>query len=224
MYGVLGLLGISIPPNALRYGVRLRGALRLLADAMHVDQRLLLTVIESYHGNFIDGYGTLPAFRDETAVPAARLEHIRTLGTAEFDGHAGMIITAPTITVDGVPLLDDSDAIKEAAGIMRTELVDVLEEQGSMDRWTFSHEVYTQRRQSDGLARIRPGTPSLGLTLIAVTQVEAPHNDIFRRGGEPRVTFCCLVCTSACSVKHKVGLALVVASKHTWRIERHVVA
>jgi hypothetical protein len=50
IYGLVGLLGISIPPELIRYGIGLRGALLLLVSAVHVDQRLLLTVVESYHG------------------------------------------------------------------------------------------------------------------------------------------------------------------------------
>lgn len=44
-----------MPSESIRYGISLRGALQLLVDAVQVDQRPLLTVVESYHGNFIDG-------------------------------------------------------------------------------------------------------------------------------------------------------------------------
>lgn len=227
VYGVLGLLGITIQPDLVRYGIRLRGALRLLVDAVHVDQRLLLTVVESYHGNFIDGYCSLPAFSDQTAVPSPRLNHIRTLGVAQFEGHSGMVVTAPAITIDLVPQLDESDVVKEAAGIMQTEMVDPLEEQGEMDVWNFSQSGSGSqgRRQSKGLAKVAPGALLNDVTLIAATQVDPPagSKDFWKRG-KPLTTFCCLVCVHGGSVKHKVGLALVVASKHRWTIERHLVA
>jgi hypothetical protein len=49
---------------------------------VHIDQRLLLTMIASYHSNFIDGFGALSAFKGLMAVPSARLEHLRRLGVA----------------------------------------------------------------------------------------------------------------------------------------------
>lgn len=227
VYGVLGLLGITIQPDLVRYGIRLRGALRLLVDAVHVDQRLLLTVIESYHGNFIDGYCSLPAFQDRTAVPAARLHHIRTLGVAQFEGHSGMVVTAPAITVDLIEQIDESSALTEAAGILKSELVDPLEEEGEMNVWSFFQPGSERRRESKGLARIAPNALRNDVTLIAATQVQPPATgkvDMFYKRSDPLITFCCLVCVNGGSVKHKVGLALVVASKHKWRIERHLVA
>lgn len=227
VYGVLGLLGISLSPSSIRYGIHLRGALTLLVEAVHVDQRLLLTVIESYHGTFIDGYCALPAFKDPTAVPATRLNHLRTLGVASFQGHEGMLITAPAITVDLVRQIDESHPIKEALGVMQQELNDVLEEQGAMNIWGFSQAGPTRRRDSKGHAKIAPGTGTLNVTLIAVTQIETPASDLFRKRdgqGTPLTTFCCLVCSDTGIVKHKVGLALVVAKEHEWTNERHLVA
>jgi hypothetical protein len=233
VYGILGLLGITIQPDLVKYGIRLRGALRLLVDAVHVDQRLLLTVVESYHGNFIDGYCSLPAFQDRTAVPAARLDHLRTLGVAQFEGHSGMVVTAPAITVDLVEQLDDSSELNEAAGILKLQLVDSLEEEGEMNVWSFSQAGSEKRRESKGLARIAPNALRNDVTLIAATQVQPPAtssttgelNPFYKQStSTPLITFCCLVCVNGGSVKHKVGLALVVASKHRWRIERHLVA
>ncbi|EON67964.1 hypothetical protein W97_07110 [Coniosporium apollinis CBS 100218] len=107
--------------------------MRILADAVHLDQRLLPTVVESFHGNFIDGFSALPAFRDITAVPAPRLDHLRTLGVAEFPGYDGMRITAPAVVVDVETIIDESNAINEALEMPVQELVDVLEEKGSLD-------------------------------------------------------------------------------------------
>lgn len=224
VYGILGLLGITLPPSSVRYGVGLRGALDLLAEAVHVDQRLLLTVVESYHGNFIDGYCSLPAFTDESAVPAAFMIHLRTLGTAQFSGHSGMHITAPAITVDWIPSIDESSHLSEAMQEPEQVLIDVLEERGAMDLGSFFQRGPTSSRSAQALAKIAPGTPGLELTLIAATQVDTPPADIFRKRGVPITTFCCLVCTDGGSVKHKVGLALVAASRYTWKMQRHLVA
>ena len=38
------------------------------------------------------------------------------------------------------------------------------------------------------------------------------------------VTFFCLVCQDAGSVKHKVGVAIVRAAQFTWTVKRHTVA
>lgn len=224
VHSVLGLLGVTITPNAVRYGVTLRGAMRILADAVHLDRRFLLTVVESFHGNFIDGFSVLPAFRDITAVPAPRLDHLRTLGVAEFCGYDGMRITAPAVVVDVEKIIDESNAINEALELPIQELVDVLEEKGSLDSYRSFQMTATGRQTTEGLANIGPGTPSLGVTLIAATQVETPDSDKFRKRGEPLVTFCCLVCTDGGSVKCKVGIALVVASKYIWREQRHLAA
>ncbi|KAJ9665651.1 hypothetical protein H2201_004343 [Coniosporium apollinis] len=199
VYSVLGFLGVTITPNAVRYGIFLRGAMLILADAVHVDQRLLLTVVESFHGNFIDGFSALPAFRDITAMPAPRLHHLRTLGVAEFSGHDGMRITAPAVVVDVEKIIDESNAINEALELPIQELVDVLEEKGSLDSYRFSRMTARGRQSSEGLAKIAPGTPSLGVTLIAVAQGETPDSDKSRKRGEPLVTFCCLVCTEGLS-------------------------
>lgn len=223
IYGLIGLLGISIPPDSIRYGIGLRGALLLLVNAVHVDQRLLLSVVESYHGNFIDGFGTLPAFRDPTAVPAARLEHVRTLGVAEFSGHSGMVVTAPSMLVTLVPKIDDSGADK-GDEVPKQALVDELEEQGHMDKYGITQIIGEIQRDSNGLVRMAPDTATLGITLIAVTEVQPPALKAFRKYGESITTFCCLVCSDGGSAKRKVGIALVAASKHTWKIQRHLVA
>lgn len=226
IYGLIGLLGISIPPDSIKYGIGLRGALLLLVSAVHVDQRLLLSVVESYHGSFIDGFSALPAFRDPTAVPAPRLTHIRTLGVADFSGHSGMFVTAPSMLVNLVRMIDESNPLNEAMELPMQERMDALEEEGAMDKCAFTQLFpYSSEMQlSDGVVRMAPGTPTLGLTLIAVTEVDAPTPDVFRRRGEPLTTFCCLVCSDGGSVKRKVGIALVVAFKHIWQIQRHLIA
>jgi hypothetical protein len=44
IYRLVGLLGISIPPESIQYSTGLRRALLLLVRAMHVNQRLLVIV------------------------------------------------------------------------------------------------------------------------------------------------------------------------------------
>jgi hypothetical protein len=167
-------------------------------------------------GNFIDGFGALIAFRDPMAVPSARVKHLRTLGVAEFAGHNGIVITAPAMLVNLVKEIDDSDAVKEEMGLPTQQHVNVLEGQGTMDKVHLTQSLTASQLLSDGLVKMIPDAATLGLTLIAGTEVSAPAPDAFRKRGMPMTTFCCLVCSDGHSVKRKAGLALVVASKHRW--------
>lgn len=225
LYSLLGFIGVTLEPNEIQYGVGLRAALRKFIRALHFDQRLLVTVVEAYHGNFIDGYGTLPDFGDKiTSRPAPLLTHIRTLGTADFLGHEGMQITAPSITVD----LEMRDTLEEQKkGTMTNSKDQSLEKGPRRVQYGFIQLVDAARRKSStGDAWIQPGHPSLDVTLIAVTEIESPKWELspqYRKGGEDQVTFCCLVCTNGGSVKRKIGLALVVAASHAWTMSRHQV-
>ncbi|KAF4542703.1 uncharacterized protein LTHEOB_7433 [Lasiodiplodia theobromae] len=176
LYSLLGFIGVTLEPNEIQYGIGLRAALRKFIRALHFDQRLLVTVVEAYHGNFIDGYGTLPDFGDKiTSRPAPLLTHIRTLGTADFLGHEGMQITAPSITVD----LEMRDILEEQGDILEEQ------EQGTMTngkkgprrvQYGFIQLVNAaQRKSSTGDAWIQPGHPSLDVTLIAVTEIHPMH-------------------------------------------------
>lgn len=93
IYGCLGLL--AIPSLEVAYEIHLRGVIQKLATSMFVGQRLLLTVVETCHGEWLDGYSTRPAFIEPEAVRAPRLDLYRVLGQANFYGHRGMDITTP---------------------------------------------------------------------------------------------------------------------------------
>ena len=44
VYGLMGILGIRPTPGAIQYNIGDQAALRVLLQAMYIDQRLLLTV------------------------------------------------------------------------------------------------------------------------------------------------------------------------------------
>lgn len=115
IYGCLGLL--AIPSLEVGHRIHLRGVLQKLATSMYVDQRLLLTVVEACHGEWLDGYSTRPAFIEPEAVRAPRLVLYSVSGQANFYGHRGMECTTPackrrtTIACDFLQrvLVDPSD-------------------------------------------------------------------------------------------------------------------
>jgi len=212
VYGALPLLGVSVPASAIKYGIGLRGALMVLVDAMHVDQWLLLTVVEAYRDNtWIDSYRALPSFRnDNMTVFAPMLNHLRTLGTAAFTGHSGIVITAPSFQAD-LYLVDDGTTERN----LQSVLIDHLEDDGDMNIGTLIQVVSERTRGGHVLSRISPAAATLGLGYIAVTEVDPPpaDNNLWKEPqsgvGEPLTTFFCIVCQDEGNTLRKVGVAVV---------------
>lgn len=229
VYSALTLLGVTVSPSAIKYGIGLRGALSVVAEAMHVDQRLLLTVVEAYRDNtWMDGYCVLPSFVDHGNTSfAPMLKHLRVLGTAEFLGHQGMLITAPSMQASL-----SFDIENQLTHEPRCVQVDALEDSSGLYVGTLSQTTAAgKHRDGHTLFKIAPHASLLGLELIAVTQIEPPGADDHFWTTErtssvstPLTTFFCLVCQDAGTAKHKVGVAVVRSAQFTWTIKRHTIA
>lgn len=90
IYGVLYLL--DIPSVSIRYGGGLRDAIVAVAEAIHVDQLLLLAAVEWATGEWIDGFCAVPKM--EVGLQAWGMDVSKIAGQATFLGHRGMEITS----------------------------------------------------------------------------------------------------------------------------------
>ena len=164
VYSALSLLGVTVSPSAIQYGIGLRGALSVLVEAMHVDQRLLLTVVEAYSNNsWISGYSALLSFVEPGNKSfAPMLKHLRILGTAEFMGHQGMLITAPSIQAN-LSFDVENDLTREP----RCVQVEALEDSSGLYVGTLSQITAGEQRNGYTLFQIALHVPILGLELIA---------------------------------------------------------
>lgn len=222
IYGCLGLLGIRLPSTP--YGVGLRDALKILVDTLHVDQRLLLCAVEAYHGlpSSIDGYSTLPAWREPGAMCAPRFRILRTLGTGNFAGHHGMDVFSPCS--NGRISLQESTR----------EVIDNIGSPLHMFRLP-----YHQDRDDDNdvstsniltLHNLGEASPksarSRKITLVAFAECDfytATPRAILA-APDPDVLFLCMMCTQHGVVLRKNGLAVVRAASHSWIPARYCIA
>ncbi|MCJ1253324.1 hypothetical protein MMC24_001135 [Lignoscripta atroalba] len=200
----------------------------VVAEAMHIDQRLLLTVVKAYrNSSWIDGYCVLPSFLDDGNTSfAPMLSHVRNLGTSEFMGHQGMLITAPSIQAN-LPIGIENQLTEEP----RCVQVEALEDSSGLYVGTLSQITAGKQHNGHTLFKIAPDAATLSLELVAVKQVDRPAADehFWKKNGTssiltPLTTFFYLVCQDAGSAKHKVGIAIVRAAQFTWTIKRHTVA
>lgn len=228
------MLDAHIPADRITTG-KLVDALVVLIDAVHVDQRLVLTTVEAYHSEIApvtdpskpkptkpelpDGFSSLPRldWPSPKAVPGPRLVHLRTLGMAFFSREpllVGLAVVAPSAHFQLAPLESDVVAVAPNA----TDLERLVSRKGS-----FAHSTGVQNVEI--LAIISPeASLDEEVTLIAVTvstmptaarclapETLAAYNEWKARVLMPidEDSWCCLVCTNVGGVVRKVGLAIV---------------
>ena len=219
VYGCLGLLNIRLSQTP--YGVGVRTALKLLVDSLHLDQRLLICAVEAYHGDpsSIDGFSTIPAWKDPYTQCAPRLKIGRTLGLANFLGHQGMEIYCPC--VQGRLSRDHS----------KPRAIDSIGLPTHMFLSTF-HREHNENEDHDVsqsavfvLTSFGDQGPSIHVNLTAIATCEfhisTPASMLSAERDD--VLFLCMVCTRHGDVLRKNGLAVIRAASHSWEMSHYTV-
>ncbi|KAK4705333.1 hypothetical protein P7C70_g875, partial [Phenoliferia sp. Uapishka_3] len=236
VYGVLGLLDARFIPEERVTSGKMIDALVVLCDATHIDQRLLLTTIESYHIED-DGFSPLPRldFRSPEAVPGPRLIHLRTLGVARFMRERGALeIISPSTHFRLDALEHDTSTNGHGTGIgTNGQRNATAEELKLLTARTGSFQHFGDKHQVKILAVVSPiANLDEEVILIAVTQCTMPTKarciapetlkafEDWRSGvdmEQEEKAWCCIVCTKAGDHKQKVGLAVVRPAQFRWQ-------
>lgn len=90
IYGVLALLNVTNVD--IKYGGGLREAIVSVANAMHIDQRIIMCVAEWAGNEWVDGYCVIP-----TMIPGSQawgIDVCQTVGQAYFLGNRGAELTS----------------------------------------------------------------------------------------------------------------------------------
>ena len=205
VYGIIGLLGIET--IKIEYGIGIRTAIGKLAAAMSVDQRILLSIVDTTTGVWPDGYCMVPKMID--SKPAWHFNITKTLSQAEFMGHSGMHVTGLTCFIGRIQTnkktgvvvgSDDCEIIVSRDKNLANKSNDVIGYGFAEDVSTDVHAILAGVCDKKEICSIVGGTDCKIKPNVIV-----------------------VLCTDQGATLHKIGLAAVDATQYAWSIKRCLV-
>lgn len=237
MFGLLetlNVLRLDLDRQRIRYNIGVRLATLTMADYMRADMLPLLTILEAYHGHVeapLDGFGSLPAYRDPTSrtPPVFLCKQIIATGHTvkgstgdltglELNGLAVELHYQKSIHHDNIEANDNHEMNIQQAGF---EMLVCTDAHSARDA---SEPI---PRQAGVLAVIN-GKLDISTTYLLIAVSVSPVMLAYqrwynayatRKQPESRsdvTTFCCLICVKEDKRYRKLGLAIVRPEDYDW--------